>query len=128
MTLSFAFIRMWIGEFVCSLIFYTSLFCVCANAQTHNWTNYFTTLATSFVGGFQAIAVSFAFSNISGAQFNSAISLALWLTGKLSNRRLYFYIFVQLLASLLAMVIVTCIFDGGKSINYSININFTMMH
>jgi glycerol uptake facilitator-like aquaporin len=61
-------------------------------------------------GGFQAIANIFAFSSVSGAHFNPAISFALWLTGKLSNRKLAGYVAVQLLASIIAMCIIAAIF------------------
>lgn len=52
--------------------------------------------------------------SLTGAQFNSAISFALWLTGKLSNRRAILYIVVQLTASIMGMVIVACIFSGSS--------------
>ena len=101
------------GEFMCTLLFYGPIFCVIANGHISNWNPQFTTLAAAFVSGFQAIAICFAFSSVSGAQFNSAISFALWLTGKLSNRRVITYIAVQLFASIMGMVVVTCIFHGN---------------
>ena len=103
-----------IGEFMCSVIFFTAIFSVRANAHVNNWPNDILTLASAFEAAFQAIACSFAFSSISGAQFNPATSFALWLTGKLSNRRAALYITVQLFASLMAMVLITCMFDGGR--------------
>jgi glycerol uptake facilitator-like aquaporin len=100
------------GELMCSILFYAPIFCCLANGYIQGWTGSVTSLAAAFVSGFQAIAVSFAFSSVSGAQFNSAISFALWLTGKLSNRRAALYVFVQLLASILSMVVVACVFHG----------------
>lgn len=100
------------GEFMCTLLFYAPIFCCIANGTISGWTSSFTALVAAFVSGFQAIAVCFAFSSVSGAQFNSAISFALWMTGKLSNRRVVLYIAVQLLASVIGMVVVTCIFHG----------------
>ena len=44
------------------------------------------------------------------AHFNPNVSFALWLTGKLSNRKVVVYITVQFLASVLGMLIVTAIF------------------
>lgn len=108
-----ALIRAAYGEFMCTLMFYTPIFCVIGNGYQSNWSDETTTLAAAFVSGFQAISISFAFSSISGAQFNSAISFALWLTGKLSNRRAILYIMVQLTASIMGMVIVACIFSGN---------------
>ncbi len=110
-------IRAAYGEFMCSLLFYSPIFCCIVNANLNGWTSG-TSLASAFVAGFQAIGVSFAFSSMSGAQFNSAISFALWLTGKLSNRRALLYIFVQLLASIMSMVIVAIIFSGDLQSSY----------
>lgn len=106
-------IRAAYGEFMCSLLFYAPIFCVLANGNISGWNGELISLSSAFVAGFQAVGVSFAFSSVSGAQFNSAISFALWLTGKLSNRRALLYIFVQLFASIMGMVIVACIFNGN---------------
>lgn len=112
-------IRAAYGEFMCTLLFYTPIFCVLVNAKISNWGSEVTTLASALVAGFQAIGISFAFSSMSGAQFNSAISFALWLTGKLSNRRCLLYVMVQLLASIFAMVIVTFLFSGDLQTFYN---------
>eukprot|EP01039_Chlorochromonas_danica_P006814 gene6814-7527_t len=106
------------GELMCSILFYAPIFCCVANGTISGWDPSITSLAVALVGGFQAIAVSFAFSGVSGAQFNSAISFALWLTGKLSNRRMILYVLVQLIASILSMVVVACIFHGNLSSVY----------
>lgn len=111
-------LRACYGEFMCSLLFYTPIFCCVANGTISGWQSSTISLAAAFVSGFQAIAVSFAFSSVSGAQFNSAISIALWMTGKLSNRRTVVYVLVQLLASILGMVVVACIFHGNLSSVY----------
>jgi glycerol uptake facilitator-like aquaporin len=107
------------GEFMCTLLFYGPIFCCIANGYVSNWGSEFTTLAAAFVSGFQAIAICYAFSSVSGAQFNSAISFALWLTGKLSNRRVITYIAVQLCASIVGMIIVSCIFHGDMTKIYN---------
>ena len=52
---------------MCTLMFYTPIFCVIGNAHQSNWSSEVTTLAAAFVSGFQAISISFAFSSISGA-------------------------------------------------------------
>lgn len=106
-------IRAAYGEFICSLIFYTTIFASISNGTQAGWSPEGTGLITSLVAGLEAVAVSFAFSSISGAHFNSAISFALWLTGKLSNRKALMYIGVQFLASVVGMGIVTACFSGG---------------
>jgi glycerol uptake facilitator-like aquaporin len=105
-------IRAAYGEFMCTLLFYAPIFFVLANGAVSHWSPEQTALSTAFVAGFQAVGVCFAFSSISGAQFNSAISFALWMTGKLSNRRAALYILVQFFASIIAMVLVSFMFQG----------------
>lgn len=103
------------GELMCSILFYAPIFCTISNGYVSNWGGQLTGIAAAFVSGFQAIAISFAFSSVSGAQFNPAISFALWLTGKLSNRRVVLYILVQFLASIISMIVVACLFHGDLS-------------
>jgi glycerol uptake facilitator-like aquaporin len=105
-------VRATYGEFMCTLLFYTPIFGVLMNMSDSEDSDTVKAVVISFVGGFQAICVSFAFSSISGAHFNSSISFALWLTGKLSSRRLIGYVFAQLLASVVAMAILSSIFQG----------------
>ena len=102
------------GEFMCTFLFLTPIFGVVANATINNWGAEATTLAAAFVSGFQAIAVSFAFSSVSGAHFNSNISFALWLTGKLSNRKAVGYIIAQFLASICGMIVIACLFSSDE--------------
>lgn len=108
------------GEFMCSLLFYTPIFCLHGNAIQNNWPTQFVQFCNALVTGLQAIGVSFAFSLVSGAQFNPALSFALWTTGKLSNRRAVLYVISQLVASLCAMVVVACIFSGIQVLYYSL--------
>lgn len=98
------------GEFMCSLIFFTPIFCAIVNGVSRGWGSDIISLIAAFVSGLQAVGVCFAFSSVSGAHFNPAVSFALWLTGKLSNRKCIVYIFVQLLASIIAMGIAKAIF------------------
>lgn len=107
------------GEFMCTLLFYTPIFGSIVNGYLNNWSVTDITTTAAFVGGFQAVAISFAFSSVSGAHFNSAISFALWLTGKLSNRKAVMYIFVQLLASIIAMAIIAAMFNDVDGSLYS---------
>lgn len=101
--------RAIVGEFFCCLMFYTPVYGCIVNLN-YNGGNIFTTECLAFVQGLQATAVCFAFSGVSGAHFNSAVSFALWLTGKLSNRKVVLYILVQLLASILSMSVVLSMF------------------
>ena len=107
------FIRALWGELFCTILFFTPIFSVVANASILSFSVEIKTLAIAFTGGFQAIGNAFAFSSVSGAHFNPAISFALWLTGKLSNRKLAGYIAVQLLGSILSMCIVASMFQSS---------------
>ena len=109
-TLTYFFRRAVYGEFCCSLLFYTPIFGTIMNFSMNDWSPQVMSLTVAFVGGLQGIACSFAFSSVSGAHYNSAISFALWLTGKLSNRKAVMYIFVQMLASVVAMALCSTMF------------------
>ena len=106
------FIRALLGEFFCTVLFFTLVFSVVANASIQNFRVEVKTVAIALTGGFQAIGNIYAFSSISGAHFNPAISFALWLTGKLSNRKLLGYIAVQLVGSIVSMCIVAAMFES----------------
>jgi len=109
-------LRAMYGEFMCTLLFYTTIFASSVNCTlTGNTAN--APLIVAMVGGLMAVGISFGFSGVSGAIFNSSITFALWATRKLSNRKTLGYIFVQLLASIIAMCIVAGCFhsSGGVS-------------
>jgi glycerol uptake facilitator-like aquaporin len=111
-------LRAGFGEFMCTLIFFVPVFGCLANIKTSTTSvdsPLLSTVVSAFAAGFQAIAVSFAFSSISGAHFNPAISWALWLLGRLSSRRVVIYILAQLLASIIAMSVVASMFHGGNT-------------
>ena len=108
------------GEFLATFLFFCPIFSCLVNGHVSGWKPEGIALAAALVTGFQGIGLSFAFSGISGAILNPAVSFALWLTGKLSNRRCVYYILAQFLASILSMVVITCMFSGemGGIYNY----------
>jgi aquaporin NIP len=108
--------RAMYGEFMCTLLFYTPIFASSVNSTLTGNTQT-ASLIVALVGGFMATGVSFGFSSVSGAHFNSSISFALWLTGKLSNRKVLGYIFVQLLASIIGMCIVAGCFHSMNGVS-----------
>lgn len=103
------------GEFMCTFIFFTTVFAILVNAHKSKWSADLTTVVSAFNASFQGVAVMFAFSSVSGAHFNPSISFALWLTGKLSNRKCVSFILAQLLASVIAMATVLAMFHGNES-------------
>jgi glycerol uptake facilitator-like aquaporin len=130
-------IRAAYGEFMATFLFFTPIFGCIANVAEQDQVNL--PNLSSFVAGFQAIAVCFAFSSVSGAHLNPAISWALWyvfhysidicdikyitlyclsrLTGKLSNRKTMAYIAVQFLASIVSMCVVATMFNNHSTSN-----------
>ena len=59
-------------------------------------------LGVGLVNGFGVAVMIFAFWAISGAHLNPAVSLGLWLTGKLPGRKLAPYVAAQLVGALIA--------------------------
>ena len=103
------------GEFMATILFLTPVFGVRATSFQNSWNPDFFHFVNAVVNSFSAIAMIFSFSSVSGAQFNTAISFSLWLTGKLSNRKLIAYWIVQFIGSVLAMFVVFCCFDTSPA-------------
>ena len=59
-------------------------------------------LGVGLVNGFGVAVMIFTFWSVSGAHLNPAVSLGLWLTGKLSGRKLAPYVAAQLVGALIA--------------------------
>lgn len=76
----------------------------CAGSAHVNWWSggQLGALGVGVVNGFGVAVMIFAFWSISGAHLNPAVSLGLWLTGKLPGRRLAPYIAAQLVGALIA--------------------------
>mmetsp|Transcript_4113 Transcript_4113/g.6368 ORF Transcript_4113/g.6368 Transcript_4113/m.6368 type:complete len:352 (-) Transcript_4113:114-1169(-) len=110
-----AMVRAAYGEFMCTFILLFPILSVITNSHVSGWSADVSSLAISLTAGMQAVAVCFAFSSVSGSHFNPSISFALWLTGKLSNRKTLLYICVQLLASMVATGAVIAIFHDDNS-------------
>jgi glycerol uptake facilitator-like aquaporin len=107
-----AFLRGVYSEFLGTFIFLLPIFGVLANASQQHWDGQFTLLAAAFTTGMQAVAAVFCFSSLSGAQLNPAITIALWMVSKVSNRKMICFILAQLCASVLAMACIYGSFPG----------------
>lgn len=104
--------RACFGEFMATLIYFTPIFGAACHSYDSSWDNSIKAIVLALISGLQATAVIFTFSTISGAQTNCGITLALWLTGKLSNRKTPLYLIVQVLASICSMLIVKSSFTN----------------
>eukprot|EP01035_Chromulina_nebulosa_P025179 gene25179-32849_t len=100
------------GEFVGTTIFMTSVFGSIIHLETIGTDPGVELLCVALTAGFSVIAVIMCFSQISGSNLNPAISFALWLTGRLSNRKVVLYVCAQLLASVFSMCIIFLTFSN----------------
>jgi glycerol uptake facilitator-like aquaporin len=67
----------------------------------------------ALVSGLAATCIISTFSEISGANFNPAVSFGLWACGKMSNRKFLSYFVVQVLASALATLFIALVNAGS---------------
>lgn len=111
-----ALVRAAYGEFMATFFFLFTVLGVLSNASLKGFSPEITTLISAMNAGLQAVAICYAFSSVSGAHFNPSISFALWLTNKLSNRKVVVYIIVQLLAAMLATAAVLLIFTEENEV------------
>lgn len=110
--------RALFGEFFATCVYYVPLYGCLMHAARMEWDNSSTIIAAALVSGLQLIGAIMCFSNISGCHVNPAISFALWITGKLSNRKLIFYVMVQLLASICSMLVIMSSFENTNKDDY----------
>jgi len=107
------FIKAVLGELLCTTIF---LFVIMANAvnfarlqddiDAHLVNPVVSGLCTAFV----AVAVIYAFADVSGANFNPAVTFAALVTRKTTPVKAAFYIAAQLLASIFATFLIWLVF------------------
>lgn len=109
-----AMLRAAYGEFMATFFFLFTVLGVLTNAGLSGFSAEITSLISALNAGLQATAICYAFSSVSGAHFNPSISFALWLTNKLSNRKVVVYIIVQCLAAILATAAVLLIFTDDN--------------
>eukprot|EP00981_Chlorochromonas_danica_P016201 scaffold16029_cov179-Ochromonas_danica.AAC.1 len=63
-------------------------------------------LIIGLAAGLNCICLIMCFSGLSGAIFNPAITFSLWIAGKISNRKCFFFILVQMLGSIACMLLI----------------------
>jgi glycerol uptake facilitator-like aquaporin len=71
-------------------------------------------ILNALVAGLAGSGCISTFSEISGANFNPAVTFGLWVSGKTSNRKFIFYLFAQVLASILAALFCV-VYHGGSA-------------
>ncbi|CAF1468092.1 unnamed protein product [Didymodactylos carnosus] len=98
------------GELLCTTLFFTTMFATIASTVRNKVDPSIQAFFTAISSGLIAVALIYAFSSISGAHFNPAITFATYVTRKTSHRRFVGYIVAQLIGSILAMCIIWFIF------------------
>lgn len=75
------------------------------------------TLGIAFAFGLSIVAMAYAIGNISGCHINPAVSLGVWMSGKMTGKDFAGYVIAQFigatLAALVLMVIINCANLGG---------------
>lgn len=107
-----AFLRSVYSELLGSWLLFLTIYGFNANSNVKDWTEEFKLIVNAVGAGFQVVTMILCFSSLSGAQFNPAITFALWLVGKVSNRKCVVFIIIQLVASVLAMTSIYIMFPG----------------
>lgn len=76
-------------------------------------------LGVAFAFGLALLTMAYAFGHISGGHFNPAVSVGLWLGGRLSNRDVIPYVVTQVIAAIAGSAVLLLVASGrdGFSVN-----------
>lgn len=107
-------VKALVGEFLCTLIF---IFTICANSLNESR---YDTIASGAIGAgvstaFVAVALIYAFGDISGAHFNSAVTIGAMAAQKMHWVKGTLYILAQHLAGLTAVGLLMGLFGSGSA-------------
>jgi len=69
----------------------------------------------SFAIGFGLVGMIYAFGDLSGAHFNPAVTIAMWLAGRFKSRDVIPYIVAQLAGGILGVAVIAGVAYGGSS-------------
>lgn len=121
--MKFSFLKSWfapwrsyIAEFLGTFVF---VLVACGSVLVNIFYGEIGPLGIALASGLAFSAMMFVTSHLSGANLNPAVSLALWLSQKLSSTRLIFYIVFQLLAGFAAAGVLLLVF-GAEALKYGL--------
>lgn len=69
------------------------------------------TLGIAFAFGLSIVAMAYAIGNVSGCHINPAVSLGVWLSGKMSGKDFAGYVVAQFIGAILAALVLACIIN-----------------
>lgn len=108
----------WIAEFLGT---FTMVFCgtaaMAVNDVTQGGVGH---IGIAITWGLIVMAMIFAFGNISGAHFNPAVTIAFAFANKFSWKHVPAYIFIQILAALVASLMVDYLFPASETLGATI--------
>eukprot|EP01031_Cornospumella_fuschlensis_P026649 gene26649-32203_t len=105
-----AMLRAMYAEFMGTTFFFLPIFAIIANNADMEAPAVVSRISGGMVAGLGLVCMIMCFSGLSGAIFNPAITFALWITGKLSNRKCILFMITQTLASVMCMCIIWATF------------------
>jgi len=101
------------GELLCTFIFIFVGTAAAFNYQFEaNASNTSLALRMALCTGFLAVALVYSFADVSGANFNPAVTWATWVTGKIDFLKLLMYIAAQCVGASLAVLVLIIAFPG----------------
>jgi glycerol uptake facilitator-like aquaporin len=104
--------RAFLAEFLATLIFVFVASCAVLSNQIYGQIGI---VGVALAIGFSYGALVFASSHLSGGFLNPALTLALWLAGRMSHAKTVTLIFVQVAASFAAIGLISLVFGSGAS-------------
>jgi glycerol uptake facilitator-like aquaporin len=102
------------GEFLSTFIFIFVLTAAAYNYQLEPNANTSLALRMAVCSGFLAVALIYSFADVSGANFNPAVTWATWVTGKIDFLKLLLYLVAQCVGAILAVAVLMIAFPGSN--------------
>lgn len=112
-----AFLRAIYSEFMGTFIFFTMIMGPIAKCYSAKLDPTLASIICTFAASFTLIATIMCFSSLSGAQLNPAITLALWISKKISNRKCAAFIVAQISAAITVML---CIYGSFPDVHHDL--------
>ena len=111
------FVKAVLGELLCTTIFLFVIMCNAVNFGQMSQDDAFSypnPVVSGLCTAFVAVAVIYSFADVSGANFNPAVTFAALVTRKTTPVKAMFYIGAQLLASIFATFLIWLVFPRFK--------------
>jgi len=101
------------GELLCTTLF---IFIICATSYNYKrQANHYTSepLIGAIATGFCSVALIYSFADVSGANFNPAVTFATFVTGKINALKCVMYMIAQMSGAVIASILLLIAFPGN---------------